>query len=159
MMNPRGFLPKRTITQILVAISLLSILILSLASCTSDETRQGATSDKDVYPDTLPSVSEAYFSEAIDENGTPVNVTDAFTIDTPEIFFFLVLSFEGVCCSTVTIQWIYDGIVIDMWQDYSTYPSVISLKSPEGGFAMGKYEVTVYIELTQIIRIPFTIGL
>jgi hypothetical protein len=158
-MNLRGFLLGRAITYGIVAILLIisALSVLSLAGCTSGETGQGATEDEEVCPDTLLSVSEAFLSSAIDENGKPVNVTNIFTQDTPEIFFSLVLSDDEVCCSTVTMQWVYGGEVIDMWQDYSNYPSRISLNSPEGGFSRGEYEVAVYIEINEIIRVPFTI--
>ena len=44
-----------------------------------------------------------------------------------------------------------------MRQDYSNYPSIVSLESPEVGFAKGEYEVAVYIEINEMIRVPFTI--
>ena len=157
-MNIQGFLLNRAITYGIVAISLISVFsIIGLAGCTSNETGQGATSDEKVCPDTLLSVSEALLSSAIDENGKPVNVTNVFTQDTPEIFFSLVLSDDELCCSTVTVQWVYGGDVIDMWQEYSNYPSIVSLKSPTGGFAKGEYAVAVYIEINEVIRVPFTI--
>ena len=157
-MNIQGFLLNRAITYGIVAVSLISVFsIIGLAGCTSDETGQGAPTDEEMYRDILLSMSEAYLSSAIDENGKPVNVTNVFTQDTPEIFFSLVLSSDAACCSNVTVQWIYRGDVIDIWQEYSNYPSILSLKSPEGGFAKGEYAVAVYIEIMEIIRVPFTI--
>ena len=157
-MNIQGLLLNRVITYVIVVISSISVLlVLSLAGCTSDETGQGTTSGEEVYSRIPLSVSKALLSSAIDENGKPVNVTNVFTQDTPEIFFSLVLSSDAACCSNVTVQWIYRGDVIDIWQEYSNYPSILSLKSPEGGFAKGEYAVAVYIEIVEIIRVPFTI--
>jgi hypothetical protein len=156
-MNIQDFLLGRASLYWMVSISLITALsVFSLAGCTSDDTGQAA-SDEEVCPDTLLSVNEALLSSAIDENGKPVNVTNVFPQGTPRIFFSLVLSDDEVCCSTVIVQWIYGGDVIDMWQDYSNYPSIVSLESPEGGFAKGEYEVVVHIALNEILRVPFTI--
>jgi hypothetical protein len=157
-MKVPDFLSRRTTTYAIVTICLVSALsMVSFTGCPSGETGQGTTAGEEVCPDTLLYVSEALLSSAIDENGKPANVTSVFTQDTPKIFLSLVLSDEEVCCSTVTVQWIFKGDVIDMWQDYSNYPSIVSLESPEGGFGKGEYEVAVFIEIHEMIRIPFTV--
>ena len=148
---------KKLVLFLLALVIVPTLSIISLASCTSDETGQESILNEAACPDNLLRMSEASLSSSVDENGRPINATNVFTKNTPEIFFSIVLSFDEVCCSIVTVQWIYEGDVIDMWQDYSNYPSIVSLKSPESGFAKGKYEVTVSIDVSEIARVPFTI--
>jgi hypothetical protein len=132
------------------------VVLLTLVGCGSGEAASVTETTQEVCPDTLILVNKANLSSSLGANLKPVGDSRMFSTDTTELFASFEV-YEDICCSTVTIHWIFDGEVIDFWQGYSTIPPYVSLKSPEGGFAKGDYAAVMYIGIREVMRVPFAI--
>jgi hypothetical protein len=105
------------------------------------------------------SVDKVLLSSALSFDGEPINPSDTFASDTPEIFcsFWLL---EDLCCKNVKLKWQYpDGTVI-WWQKVGAHverPENVSLAKPENGFPEGEYIVYIYLEIWEVLSISFTV--
>ena len=136
----------------------LTVLIaaMSFTGCGSGEAASVSETTQEVCPDTLILVNKATLSSSLGANQKPVGDNRVFSADTAELFVSFEV-YEDICCSTIVVHWIFDDEVIDFWQGYSTIPSYVSLKSPEGGFAKGDYTAVMYIGIREVMTVPFTI--
>jgi hypothetical protein len=132
------------------------LVLLPLASCGSGQAASVAETMQEVCPDTIILVNKANLSSSLGTNNRPIGDARIFGTDTAELFASFEV-YEDICCSTITIHWIFDDEVIDFWQGYSTIPPYVSLKSPEGGFAEGDYAAVMFIGIREVMRVPFTI--
>ena len=76
-----------------------------------------------------------------------------------QIFYSFWLS-EDLCCKTVTVIWRDGDLTIGSWNDPSgatLFPLTISLHKPDGGFLKGEYEVVTYIDIIEVMTIPFIV--
>ena len=142
----------------LITIAFLTVLIMAMSftGCGSGEADSVEETTPEACPDTLILVNTAHLTSTLGENGRPFGDSRVFNADTAELFVSFEV-YEDICCSTIIIQWLYDGELIDFWQGYSTIPSYAVLKSPEGGFARGDYAAVMYIGIREVMRVPFTI--
>jgi hypothetical protein len=134
------------IASIIVALLLLAI---SLTAC-----------------DVGVSLTEATMCRSVDNDMRPVDATDIFTTDTPEIFCSVKLS-SAPSDTEVKAEWIYvqgelEGVENHLIYDYSltaegTRYLSFSLTKPEAGWPKGEYKVVLYIDGTEKLNVPFTV--
>jgi hypothetical protein len=134
------------IASIIVALLLLAI---SLTAC-----------------DVGVSLSEATMCRSVDNDMRPVDATDIFTTDTPEIFCSVKLS-SAPSDTEVKAEWIYvqgelEGVENHLIYDYSltaegTRYLSFSLTKPEAGWPKGEYKVVLYVNGTEKLNVPFTV--
>jgi hypothetical protein len=115
---------------------------------------------------TTASLSEAAMCQSVDENKLPIDATDAFTTDTPEIFCSVKLS-HAPSDTAIKAEWIYiegeledvSNYLIDEWStttDGTRYISV-SITRPYNGWPRGDYKIVLYIDGKEELSTPFTV--
>lgn len=115
---------------------------------------------------TTASLSEATMCSSVDSDMRPVNATDIFATDTPEIFCSVKLS-SAPPDTEVKAEWIYvqgelEGTENYLIDDYTltaegtTYLG-FSLTEPDAGWPTGEYKVILYIDGEEKLTVPFTI--
>ena len=112
------------------------------------------------------SLSEATMTENVDENMLPVNSTDVFNIDAPEIHCSVKLSNAPVD-TEVKGEWIYIEGEGDDAENYMIDSTIIitegtrylhfSLSIPDNGWPVGNYELILSINGKEKVRVPFFI--
>ena len=141
-------------------VALSAVLLMGCGSGgTEQETVGGGVVNEDVAPSLDVTVIEAVLSSALDEYGQPINSTDVFTTDTPEIFFTFWLSTD-LCCTHLLARWLHLDEIIYTWVEEGPnlpYPYTVSISSPENGFIKGNYRVVIYIGIVEVISVPFTV--
>lgn len=115
---------------------------------------------------TTASLSEATMCLNVDENMRPIDATDVFTTDTPEIFCSVKLS-HAPPDTEVKAEWIYvEGELEDMENylitDYTltadgTKYLSFSVTKPDAGWPKGEYKITLYVEGKEKLSVPFTV--
>jgi len=115
---------------------------------------------------TTASLSEATMCRSVDSDMRPIDATDTFTTDTPEIFCSVKLS-SAPPDTEVKAEWIYvqgeledtENFLID---DYSltaegTLYISFSLTKPEAEWPKGEYKVILYVDGKEKLNVPFTV--
>jgi len=115
---------------------------------------------------TTASLSEATMCRSVDSDMRPIDATDIFTTDTPEIFCSVKLS-SAPPDTEVKAEWIYvQGELEDtgnyLIDDYSvtaegTLYLGFSLTKPEAGWPKGEYKVILYVDGKEKLSVPFTV--
>jgi len=116
---------------------------------------------------TTASLSEATMCQSVDNDDMrPIDATDIFTTDTPEIFCSVKLS-SAPPDTEVKAEWIYvQGELEDtgnyLIDDYSvtaegTLYLGFSLTKPEAGWPKGEYKVILYVDGKEKLSVPFTV--
>jgi hypothetical protein len=113
---------------------------------------------------TTASLSEATMSTAVGEDARPLDITDVFAVDTPEIFCSVKLS-HAPPDTKVKAEWIYVGGEADLTDyfldDYNltadgTSYLAFSLSSEEE-WLRGDYKVVLYVDGKEELSVPFTV--
>jgi hypothetical protein len=115
---------------------------------------------------TTASLSEATMCRSVDSDMRPIDATDIFATDTPEIFCSVKLS-SAPSDTEVKSEWIYvqgeledtENYLID---DYTlttegTLHLGFSLTKPEAGWPKGEYKVVLYVDGEEKLSVPFTV--
>ena len=112
------------------------------------------------------SLSEATMCRSVDGDMRPIDATDVFTTDTPEIFCSVRLSYAPAD-TEVKAEWIYvqgelEGTENYLIDDYSltaegTVYLSFSLTKPEAGWPKGEYKVILYVDGEEKLSVPFTV--
>ena len=115
---------------------------------------------------TTASLSEATMCRSVDNDMHPIDATDIFTTNTPEIFCSVKLSYAPPD-TEVKAEWIYvqgeledvENYLID---DYSltaegTLYLSFSLTKPEAEWPKGEYKVILYVDGKEKLSVPFTV--
>lgn len=125
---------------------LMLVLVCSLPlGCNPVGDRQDEPGDEWQCPD-LFITATVVLSSAIDSEGEPAGIATRFAADTEEIFCTFTLS-DTLCCSTTSVRWFYNGEFISLHEFAdNTKSTTISLKSPEGGFVLGQYRLTIHLD-------------
>jgi hypothetical protein len=147
---------NKTLRLVLIVIFAISLVSLLQMSCIFDGS---AENEEDICPDSLVGVDEAILSSAVDAGGMPIDSTRVFTTDANEIYCSFWLS-EDLCCKTLSVVWRYGNATIETWSDKSgitLFPLTVSVQKPDGGFLAGGYSVVIYIDIIEVMTIPFTV--
>ena len=114
------------------------------------------------------SISEATMAPDVNAEKQPVNPTDVFTADTPEIFCSFNLS-NAPSGTHLNAEWVYiqgenatlANTIIATWKTTTegTRYLEISLSPPGGwsGWYTGEYQVVLYIDGEEQTSVPFTV--
>ena len=114
------------------------------------------------------SISEATMAPDVNAQKQPVNPTDVFAADTPEIFCSFKLS-NAPGDTNLNAEWVYiqgenatlANTVIATWKTTTegTRYLEISLSPPGGwpGWYTGEYQVVLYLNSEEQTSVPFTI--
>jgi hypothetical protein len=115
---------------------------------------------------TTASLSEATMCLSVDSDMRPVNATDIFAADTPEIFCSVKLS-SAPSDTDVKAEWIYvqgelEGTENYLIDDYTltaegTLYLGFSLTEPDTGWPTGEYKVILYVDGEEKLSVPFTV--
>jgi len=144
----------RRVAILVVAIIAASLLLaVTLAGC------EGEVSF------TTASLSEVTMCQGVDENWQPVDATDVFAVDTPEIFCSAKLS-HAPDGTEVSAEWIYiegemedlSNYLIDTWSATAGSGYLYaSLTRPDNGWPKGDYQVVFYIDGKEELSVPFSV--
>jgi len=115
---------------------------------------------------TTASLSEATMCLSVDSDMRPVDATDIFAIDAPEIFCSVKLS-SAPSDTDVKAEWIYvqgelEGTENFLIDDYTltaegTLYLGFSLTEPDTGWPTGEYKVILYVDGEEKLSVPFTV--
>ena len=115
---------------------------------------------------TTASLSEATMCQNVDEELQPVDANDVFTTDAEEIFCSVKLS-SAPPDTEIKAEWMYiegeledvSNYLIDDWSSTAEGTRYVyaSLSSPYEGWPRGDYEVVLYIDGKEEVRVPFTV--
>ena len=115
---------------------------------------------------TTASLSEATMCLSVDSDMRPVDATDIFATDTPEIFCSVKLS-SAPSDTDVKAEWIYvqgelEGTENYLIDDYTltaegTVYLGFSLTEPDAGWPIGEYKVVLYVDGEEKLSVPFTV--
>jgi hypothetical protein len=115
---------------------------------------------------TTASLSEATMCRSVDSDMRPIDATDIFATDIPEIFCSVKLS-SAPPDTEVKAEWIYvqgelEGTENFLIDDYSltaegTLYLGFSLTKPEAGWPKGEYKVILYVDGKEKLSVPFTV--
>ena len=115
---------------------------------------------------TTASLSEATMCQGVDKDMRPLDTTDVFDTDTPEIFCSVKLS-NAPPDTEFKAEWIYvegeledmSNYLIDEWStttDGTRYISA-SITRPDNGWPRGDYKAVLYIDGKEELSVPFTV--
>ena len=130
-------------------IVLSSMSTIGCGTGTVDEQWKPIPKSTDVCPDASIKIRDAYLSSILGEDGTPVDRTNNFPLDSKVIYVTFVLTGE-FCCTFLTVEWKYEGQHFSLWQsdgDFLINPVTVALERPDAGFPKGNYTVALYSEL------------
>ncbi len=112
------------------------------------------------------SLSEATMCQGVDKDMRPIDVTDIFTTDAPEIFCSVKLS-HAPSDTEVKAEWMYvkgelEDVENYLIADYSltaegTQYLSFSLTKPEAGWPKGEYKIILYVDGKENLSVPFTV--
>ena len=115
---------------------------------------------------TTAAISEATMAPEVNAEAQPVNATDVFATDTPEIFCSFKLS-HAPDDTHLKAEWIYIQGEVEGLTDYllATWETTTdgtryvetSLTPPDTGWPRGEYQVVLYIDDEAQTSVPFTI--
>jgi hypothetical protein len=110
------------------------------------------------------SLSEATMTENVDDSLRPLNSTDVFNIDAPEIHCSVKLSNAPVD-TEIKGEWIYIEGEEEGLENYMIDSNIIitegtrylnfSLSIPDNGWPVGEYELVLSINGKEKMRVPF----
>jgi hypothetical protein len=110
------------------------------------------------------SLSEATMTENVDDNMLPLNSTDVFNIDAPEIHCSVKLS-DAPADTEIKGEWIYIEGEEEGLKNYLIDSTIIitegtryldfSLSIPDNGWPVGEYELILSINGKEKMRVPF----
>jgi hypothetical protein len=152
-----SIVPSVVLTVITICL-IAGLFFMGLSGCGPNSADQGSSSEEDGCPDASVVVNEASLSLAIDENGKPVNQTNVFTKDTPEIFCTFYV--PDLCCTTLHIKWFQGDTAFSEWVGSAPgllVPLNISVSKPPEGFVVGSYRVVLYIGIYEEISVSFRV--
>ena len=115
---------------------------------------------------TTASLSEATMALGTDADAKPINPTDTFQVDTPEIFCSVKLS-NAPSDTEITSEWVYiegelegyDNHVIDTYTlvtDGDRYLT-FSMERPDDGWPVGTYELVLYVDGKDETSVGFSV--
>ena len=115
---------------------------------------------------TTASLGEATTCHSVDKDMRPIDATDVFAVDTPEIFCSVKLS-SAPADTEVKAEWVYvkgeledmENYLIDAYSltaDGTRYLS-FSLAIPEAGWPKGEYKVVLYVEGKEELSVSFAV--
>ena len=113
------------------------------------------------------SISEATMTSLVDEDAKPLNPTDVFPVDAPEIHCSFKLS-NAPDDTEVLAEWIYvrgemPDLVnyhIDDWTETTggtRYVDMYMLLPPDTAWPRGDYKVILYIDSKEKLSVPFQV--
>ena len=116
---------------------------------------------------TTAKLSEATMCLGVDAQTKPLNPTDAFGVNTPEIFCSVKLS-NAPDDTEILSEWVYvegeaEGVtdyVIDtlpLTADGTRY-LYFSMPRPDSGWPVGEYTLNLYIDGKEAVSVPFTVS-
>jgi len=116
---------------------------------------------------TTAKLTEATMCLGVDGQNQPVNPTDEFGVNTPEIFCSVKLS-NAPDDTEVGSEWVYvkgeAAGVTDYVIDTLVLPAdgtqflQFSLPRPDGGWPIGEYQLNLYIDGKEAVSLPFTVS-
>ena len=137
----------------------VAMLVLLMAGCdpVGGDGDSVSTYQPEECPDIYVYTKEVTMTTGINQWGDPVDDTNVFSADIPEIFSVFSLS-EDLCCKDVIVDWYFGDQLLASHVEMSSNYFVASLISPEGGFERGDYEMVIFIDgNANLTRIPFSI--
>ncbi|HUT97210.1 MAG TPA: hypothetical protein VMW60_03715 [Dehalococcoidales bacterium] len=113
---------------------------------------------------TTASLSEATMCTGVDENEQPLDSTDVFSFDTPEIFCSVKLS-NAPSETVVKAEWVYvegeAGVTDYLLGEYELPADGTRYLgfsfSPDGNWPRGDYKVVLYVDGKEKLSVPFTV--
>jgi len=143
---------KFTVLLTLVFLLITAVGCNSVGGDDSDSSYQ-----QDDCPDQYAYTKEVTLTSGVNQFGHPLDDKTTFSADIPEIFSVFYLS-QDLCCRDVVVKWYYQDTLLSQHTETSSNNFVVSLKSPEGGFMTGNYEMLITIEgEMELIWVPFTV--
>ncbi len=144
----------KKLNAVFAGLAALFLLVMPLAAC------EGEVSF------TTASLSEATMCLGVDDDNLPLDATDVFSIDTPEIFCSVKLS--SVPPGTeFRAEWIYVGGELEDVSDYpiaewgttveETLYLSVSLERSDVEWPRGYYRLVLYINDKEELSVPFTV--
>jgi len=116
---------------------------------------------------TTASLSDATMCLGVDSEAKPLNPTDEFGVNTPEIFCSVKLS-NAPDDTEISSEWIYVKGEVEGVEDYviDTVPLTaegtqylrFSLSRPTDGWPVGEYELNLYVDGKKKVTVPFTVS-
>jgi len=116
---------------------------------------------------TTAKLTEATMCLGVDSESKPVNPTDAFGVNTPEIFCSVKLS-NAPADTEVLSEWVYIKGEVAGVTDYvidtlplnaeGTQYLQFSMERPDDGWPIGEYELNLYIDGKDAVSLPFTVS-
>ncbi len=115
---------------------------------------------------TTASLSEATMALGADADARPLNPTDTFSVDTPEIFCSAKLS-NAPDETEILSEWVYVKGELQGYNDHviDTYTLttegsryvVFSMERPDAGWPVGEYKLVLYIDGKEELSVDFTV--
>jgi len=116
---------------------------------------------------TTAKLTEGTMCLGVDSQNKPVNATDTFAVNTPEIFCSVKLS-NAPDDTEVGSEWVYVKGEVQGVTDYVIDTLVLpadgtqflqfSLPRPDGGWPIGEYQLNLYIDGKEAVSLPFTVS-
>ena len=116
---------------------------------------------------TTAKLSEATMCLGVDTQNKPVNATNSFGVNTPEIFCSAKLS-NAPDDTEVLSEWVYVKGEVAGVTDYiiDTLPLTadgtqylqFSMPRPDGGWPIGEYKLNLYVDGKDAVSLPFTVS-
>jgi pSer/pThr/pTyr-binding forkhead associated (FHA) protein len=111
-------------------------------------------------------LSEATMTTAVDADMRPLNATDVFTVNTPEIHCSVKLS-NAPDDTEIKSEWVYLHGEREDLRNYMIDSTIVitegtryldfSLSNPENGWPIGEYELILSIDEKEAMRVPFSV--
>ena len=149
---------KRFFAIAIALSTLVAVLVFPLAGCTGEvgfPTSSGKAS-----------LSNATMCKSVDSDREPVEPTNVFTPDTPEIFCSVNLS-NAPSDTEVSSEWIYiqkdtegeEGLLIDTWSTIAEGTRYVSFSvtRPDNGWPTGDYKVVLYLDGNEKTSVTFKV--
>jgi len=131
-------------------------LAILVSSCKPVQEQQSQYNNSTICPDEF-IVANVILSTAVDNDLQPINITNTFQPTIDEIFCSIWVS-DDICCKIGIIEWRYMGNTFEKWVGNSVpFPPYVSIKSPEGGFKSGEYQLVVYLGGDELVHEIFFI--
>lgn len=148
---------SRLLKLLLLLVAAFLVILVAGCSPVGGEKDSESTYQPEICPDDYVYTKEVTLTTGINQWGNPVDDKTVFSADTPEIFSVFSLS-QDLCCRDVLVRWYYQDQLLAEHTETSSNYFVTSLKSPEGGFERGNYEMLIFIDGNEALtRIPFSV--
>jgi hypothetical protein len=145
---------RKSISVLIVTIlALAAIMAVSVGGCTGEVGLPGASSS--------PSLSNAKTCKSVDpQTGEPIEATNTFTNDIPEIFCSARLS-NAPSGTEIKSEWIYvqEDLLIDTWSTSAEGTRYLSssITRPDSSWPTGDYKVILYLDGKEVASVSFKI--